>query len=60
MTLVTAIQVLFGKTVPAGADFEGAFNALKGKKAENLSTADQNTLDEFAETFQDFVADPFG
>lgn len=60
MNLVIAIKVLFGETAPAGADFEGAFNALKGKKAEDLSKADQNTLDALAETFQDFGDDPSG
>ncbi len=58
MTLVQAIQVLFSQTAPAGADFAGAFNALKGKRDSDLSAADTNTLDQLAETFQDFVSDP--
>ncbi len=58
MTLVQAIMALFAQTAPAGADFEGAFNALKGKKETDLSQADATTLDELAETFQDFVGDP--
>lgn len=60
MTLVTAIQVLFAQTAPAGADFEGAFNALKGKKDTDLSQADATTLDELALSFQDFGDDPSG
>ncbi len=60
MTIVQAIQVLFGKTAPAGADLEGAYNALKGKRDDALSQADASTLDELAETFQDFVGNPAG
>lgn len=60
MTFVTAIQVLFGETVPAGANFEEAFNALKGKKDTDLLQADVTILDELAEIFQDFVGDPAG
>lgn len=60
MTLVSAIQVLFAQAAPAGADFEGAFDALKGKRDSDLSPADAVTLDVLAETFQDFVGDPSG
>lgn len=58
MTIVEAIQALFAQNAPAGADPEGAFNALKGKKDSDLSRADIDMLDELAETFQDFVSDP--
>ena len=60
MNIVQAVQVLFAQTAPAGADFESAFNALKGKKEADLSNADATTLDALAETFQDFVGDPTG
>lgn len=60
MNLVNAIRVFFSKTAPAGADFAGAFNTLRGKRDTDLSQADVTTLDELAESFQDFVSDPAG
>lgn len=60
MNLVTAIQVLFAQNAPAGANFEEAFIALEGKKLAALSRTDVSTLDELADTFQDFVHNPAG